>query len=162
MKVLGCIAILVALGMSTNATAETTWGVGKGPLYSGLGFNFGSTSATSLAYGSLGCHGMSYGDSDTTGKNEFDSNCGFGLGYISTSLFSGNRHSLGLSVDVSYSSLYSQSELRVRPGYYFFLNGIDKAGLNLGIGPSFYYDDDKSNDSERDKVVGFFNIGYQF
>lgn len=156
--------------LSTTANADSTWGIGVGPLYNGLGFNFGKTTTSSLSYGSLGCQSLSIGSSKNSNTSssdssrETESNCGFGLGYINTSMFSNNRHGLGLNLGLSYNTAESQTELRLRPGYHYFFNGIDKPGFNIGLGSIIYYDNEASNDldSDSEKVSLFLNIGYQF
>lgn len=160
--------LLVTIGallvLSTTAKAGSTWGIGVGPLYGGLGFNFGKTTPSSFAYGALGCIGLSIGDSADTSSNDNESNCGFGLGYISTSLFTSDRHGLGLNLGITYNTAESQTEVRLRPGYHYFFNGINESGLNLGVGTILYTDDETSNDQNRDSdnVKVFFNVGYQF
>jgi len=155
------IAMVTVPMLSSAASAETTIGIGVGPLYNGLGLNFGKTTPSSFVYGALGCVGITIADSGDP-DNRDESNCGVGFGYISASLFSNDRHALGLNIGLTHNTDKSQTEVRVRPGYHYFFNGINKPGLNLGVGPIVYYDTDRSNNLDSDHGVVFFNIGYQF
>lgn len=162
MKKITAIAALSILSLSSVAQAESTIGLGVGGMYSGLGVNVGKRSSTSFTYASLGCQAYSYGYVDGSETKESESNCGVGLGTLSTSLFSSNKHAIGFGVDVSYNTQYSQNELRIRPGYYYFFNGIDSAGFNVGVGPNLYIDDNKSDEVTEIKTSSFLNVGYQF
>jgi len=161
------ITTLSLLALSSTAQAETTFGMGIGAMYSGLGLNIGKRSSTALSYASLGCQGYSTGnenDAESTGSASTgsESNCGVGFGRISSAIFANNRHAFGLSVAVSHNTDLDQTEVRLRPGYYYFFKGIDQAGFNLGIGPSFYFDDSDKNDLDVNEETSFINIGYQF
>lgn len=162
MKLFKLIALISLLANVSTANADTTWGIGGGPLYNGFGLNFGKTTTSSFVYGAFGCHGYGRGESDNPSSNDVEFNCGIGFGYISTSMFATSRHGIGLGLDTTYNTFQSQFEMRLRPGYYYFFNGINKSGLNLGVGPSFYYDTVRSNDHYHNPVKVFFNIGYQF
>ncbi len=160
------ISTFTLLALTSTVKADTTWGVGVGPMYNGLGLNIGKTTESTFAYSALGCQSVTTGTSSDSNTNENDgeSNCGVGFGYISQSIFKSNRHGLGLNLGVSYNTAEQQTEWRLRPGYHFFVNGIDKRGLNLGAGTVFYYDTEKSNDinDNTDVISLFLNIGYQF
>lgn len=161
------IAALPFLLLSTAAKADTTWGLGVGPLYSGLGINFGRTTASSLTFASLGCNSLSNNRAENSKSDDFESSCGVGVGHLSTALFKSNRHAFGLNLDTSYNSIESQTELRIRPGYFYFFKGINKSGFNLGVGPNFFFNNKSSNKRQLnnrgdDPIRIFFNIGYQF
>lgn len=152
-------AVLTALAQTAHA--DTTWGLGVGSLYNGLGLNFGKTTDSSFTYGTLGCHSLSRGNNGTS-KNETDTNCGVGIGYISTSLFANNKHGLGVGLDTTYNTFTSKYEARLKPGYYYFTNGINSSGFNFGIGPSYFHNAESSDDENNDRIQMFLNIGYQF
>lgn len=156
--------LILAPTLFTSATADTTFGVGMGSMYNGLGLNFGRTTDTSLVYGSLGCMGFSSGGATTSNGdvtsqgNNSDANCGVGLGYINTSLFTGNKHGLGLNISYTYDTddFLGGSEYHVMPSYNYFFKGIDKRGLNLGFGA-------RTTVSDQATTTGLMlNLGYQF
>jgi len=161
------------LVMSKTAVADFTLGLGLGPLYSGLGLNFGKTTESSFTYGSLGCVGYSStgvamtsdGSQSATvnsEKIESSSNCGFGFGYVSSALFKNNRHGVGLSIGLTSNTDDQQNELRIAPGYHYFFNGINNRGATLGLGAMHYADDSQPNNLSNNANSVFINIGYQF
>jgi len=160
------IAVLfAAFSISNTAVGDTTFGIGVGALYNGLGFNFGRTSEASLVYGSLGCMGASSSRSssiagDVVSRDSgYETNCGLGLGYLNLSLLPGNNHGLGLSIGYTYDTddISGGSEYHVMPGYHYFFNGIGRPGLNLGFGARVTRSDEDSADTGLT-----FNLGYQF
>lgn len=158
-------ALLIAVSMLGTATADTTFGVGVGSLYNGLGLNFGRVGNTSLTFGSLGCMGGSSSRSRSTAgdvatsDSSYETNCGVGLGYINTSLFPGNNHGLGLSLGYTYDTddVSGGSEYHVMPSYHYFFNSVGQSGVNLGFGARIT----RSNEESTDTGV-IFNLGYQF
>ncbi|MFK8082586.1 MAG: hypothetical protein AB8B97_20095 [Granulosicoccus sp.] len=153
--------------ISSHAIANSTVGVGFGSLYNGLGINAGRTTDVSMTYGSLGCMGGSLGHSTTLSAGDYtnvsesssETNCGFGLGYISTSPLSGNNHALGLNLGYTHNTAddVGGSEFYVMPGYYFFFNGINQRGPNLGFGTQTRYFEERST-----QTGVILNLGYQF
>lgn len=161
-------SIVLASTLSSTANADMTVGLGLGTLYSGIGLNFGTTTDTSLRYASLGCLGISLGNtdidsSDSTERTQGDSsNCGVGVGYVTTSVLSGKRQGLGLSLLATNNTVYknndgSNLEVTVIPGYYFFFNGIDRSGFNIGAGANFGFREGQSVETGMT-----LNVGYQF
>jgi len=159
------LGLVFTTSLGSAAVADTTIGVGIGSLYSGLGLNFGRTTESSLTYGSVGCMGGSTSTSRSTSgddgsrDSDYETNCGLGLGYISTALMPGTNHGLGLSLGYSYNTdeVSGGSELHVMPGYHYFFNGVGQRGLNLGFGVRVTRSDEQSN------ATGLiFNLGYQF
>lgn len=156
--------IILAPSLFGSAIADTTFGIGVGTLYNGLGLNFGRTTNNSLMYSSLGCMGASSSRGTTTNgdvttqESSSNTNCGFGLGYISTTLFSGNKHGLGLNLGYTHNTdnFLGGSEYHLMPSYHYFFKGIDKRGLNLGFGARATLTDEESTTGLT------FNIGYQF
>ena len=165
-KTLLAALVVVALPCSA-ASADTTFGLGAGSLYNGLGLNFGRTAGTSLAYGALGCVGFSTSDSETRGSDgsverdsSYDTNCGLGAGYVSTAVLSGNRQGLGLSLGFTYDTDEDNdggAQWRLTPSYHFFFSGVDRRGVVLGIGPQLVLRERGSNG-----VVPMINLGFQF
>ena len=152
----------------TNVSADTTLGIGFGSMYNGLGINFGRIDGNSLTFVALGCIGGSYSSGSsrsgtsgtlTTSDSSYDTNCGGGLGYISTAMLPGDNHGLGLSIGYTYDTDDNSggSEFHIMPGYHYFWNGIGQRGLNLGFGARVTRSEEGSADT------GFiFNLGYQF
>ena len=164
---LAALAITPAFG--TPAIADTTFGIGAGSLYNGLGLNFGRTTGTTLTYGALGCVGFSSSSSESRGgdgsvferSSSYDSNCGVGVGRVSTSFLPGNRQGLGLSLGLTYDTDEGADgggvEWRLTPSYHYFFDGIDRRGLTLGIGPQLVLRDGGSTE-----VAPMLSLGFQF
>ncbi len=163
------LATLVAAPLLCSAaTADTTFGVGAGSLYNGLGLNAGRTTGTSLTYGALGCVGFSTSGSEVRGsdgsverESSYDTNCGIGVGYVSTTLLPGDRQGLGLSLGLTYDTDEDDAgggtQGHLTPSYYYFLNGIGRRGLTLGIGPQLTLREGGSGD-----IGPMINLGFQF
>ena len=164
------LAVLVAAPLLCSAaTADTTFGIGAGSLYSGLGVNLGRTTDTSLTFGALGCVGFSSAGSETRAgdgsverSNSHDSNCGVGIGHVSTALLPGNRQGLGLSLGYTYDTGLEEdgpggSQWRLAPSYHYFFSGIDQRGLTFGIGPQLVMYEGGST-----AIGPMINLGFQF
>jgi hypothetical protein len=155
MKIIKPIAcLLFPLAFSANSLAEDfSFGVGVGSLYSGVGVNAASRSATDLKYLSAGC--VSYSDYD-------GSTCGVGVGWIKTDLFNSQntKHGFGayLGVVGSERVRFSEDEALygLGLGYHYFFNGIERSGTNLGV--SYVAGDAESG---FDSAV-MIQVGYQF
>lgn len=134
---------------------QTTFGLGFGALYGGLGVNFGRIDGTRLTYGSLGCIGAAGGSTGGT-------NCGIGAGILSTAFLPGEHHGLGLNLGLTYDAINDTVEgdelqWHVRPTYNYFFNGLGSGGVNLGFAPVLTFDGD--GDTEGSLQL---NLGYQF
>jgi len=169
------IAVLCAGPMlCTMAEAEdnTSIGLGFGPLYSGLGINIGLAMGTSLKYVAAGCLSgsissgsdtsvSSNGSATTTSTDDsYNTNCGIGVGWITSALLPGNRQGLGLALGASYdtdegNSTGGGAEWHFAPTYNFFFNGIDRRGFNLGAGPGWTFRDGKTGGTDLRLNVGF-------
>lgn len=157
-------ALLIAPFLPTPAFADTTFGAGFGSLYNGIGLNFGRSTNTNLIFGSLGCMGWSSSESiqssssGVTREHHSDSNCGIGLGYVSSSMFTRTNHALGINLAYSYDTneLDGGSEVHLMPGYHYFFNGIGKRGLTLGAGSRLTFTD------ESLKTGITLTVGFQF
>jgi len=158
-------ALILAASFFSTAIADTTFGVGVGSLYNGLGLNFGRTGNTSLMFGSLGCMGGSSSRSKNTAgdivthDNSYETNCGVGLGYINMSLLPGNNHGLGLSLGYTYDTddISGGSEYHVMPGYHYSFSGVGQRGLSLGFSARITRSEQDTADPRL-----IFNLGYQF
>jgi hypothetical protein len=161
---------LILMAVSTVATADDqdnrfSAGIGIGSAFSGLGANAAYISATDMTYLSAGC--VSYSSAN-------GSTCGFGAGWIKTDLFDINsdKHGFGLYtsiVDTEYSySFTTDNDGTIRAfeqrsdiygvglSYTYFSNGISRPGFHYGISVH------GTNAAFKNKVGGFFQIGYQF
>jgi len=166
MKSLIAITLLGSFLLS-KAHSDTTFGVGFGALYSGLGLNFGRITDTGLGYGALGCLGGSTTSSETVGpdgiavssESSRSTNCGVSLGFVSTTLMPGRKHGIAINIGYSYDTRndeFGGAEVHLTPSYHYFFNGIERRGLNLGFGPRFTFRD---NATETRLMV---NLGFQF
>lgn len=146
---------------ATEVSNDISFGVGLGALYSGLGANVALVSDRDMKYISAGC--VEY-------SSRYSFTCGFGLGWIVTDLFNSesNRHGWGIYVTkAGHESKfvfdgYNTPEF-IENEYYgagvsytYFMNGINKPGLNFGISAH------ATNAKYEGKLNGFFQIGYQF
>jgi len=163
-KTLFALFITVPMLFASAAQARNTVGIGTGSMYNGIGINFGISTQQSLTFGAVGCVGGSVSSSDTVNDDSNDSNgiCGLGFGRISTSAFSNNHHGLGLSVALNYNTdediqFESGIQWTLTPSYHYFFSGIDRRGLNIGIGPTVILKDGQPTDT-----VGMINLGFQF
>lgn len=153
---------------------ETTIGLGLGPLYSGLGVNLGLADRSSLKYVAAGCVGgsaSSGSDSSvsddgsvttTSADDSYTTNCGIGVGLVSSTLLPGDRQGLGLAAGVSYDTDEDNgagggTEWHLSPTYNFFFSGIERRGFNLGAGPGWTF-----RDGETDGAELRLNVGFQF
>lgn len=158
-------SVILASTLSSNVLADTTVGFGFGSLYSGLGINFGEVRDNSFMYGSIGCMGgsatrpITINGSVLSRDKGYETNCGIGLGYITTSLLAGNNHGLGLSLGYTYDTDddIGGYEFHVMPGYHYFFNGVMQHGLNLGLSARSTF---KKDNPSATGIL--FNIGYQF
>ena len=149
LKKIAVLSILV-LPISANAEDEFSFGLGLGTSYSGLGANLSLRSESDMKSFSAGC--ISY--SSVTG-----STCGVGLSWIKTDLFgsSTNKHGLGGYIGVvgTESTLSGdKAAYGIGAGYYYFFNGIDRSGTNIGL--SFVTD---GGDVGSSVIL---QVGYQF
>ena len=125
--------LFVAGGVSTLAAADkSSFGLGVGALYNGLGGNFALITADDLKYVSVGCSEAS--DSSRHGTNV---TCGVGVGWLMSDLLTkkNSKHGLGLNLALDYDQLHSKAEPSIRLPYVFFFRGLDRRGWNLGVAP---------------------------
>ena len=153
-------------GNATSVNRPLTGGFGFGMLNAGYGVNVGIRTGNSLTYVSAGCEEYgSFGDCDSTQT----------IGHFRTGLFGmkGDRNALGVyggrlartRHPVAGASPTGAINLRtteesvygIGVGYVFFMNGIDRTGLTVGIG----YEIGRSGGS-TDHHEWAFQLGVQF
>lgn len=164
-------AAIVYLVSSPSHSDQKSFGLGIGQLYNGLGMNVAYQSDAMLSYVALGCIGFAYQSNTSNSSNsdgttrssdeEYSSNCGVGLGVLSTRfVFDNGKHGLGLGLASTVNStddeLDNQIEYHLRFTYNYFLNGVANRGLNLGIAPLITFDE---TGNEPGLLL---NIGFQF
>ena len=149
------VALLMAATAAGAASAADTssFGLGVGALYNGVGGNFALIKADDMKYVSLGCtEAMS---SSTHGT---DLTCGVGIGWLRSDLLTkkNSKHAVGLNLALDYDQYHSELEPSIRLPYVFFFRGLDRRGFNLGLAPLVRWDADGTE-------LGFMlEIGYQF
>ncbi|MFT6207083.1 MAG: hypothetical protein ACJA0T_000987 [Colwellia sp.] len=151
---ISCVLATLLLNISSAYAFEDnsnfSFGVGIGPMYSGLGINAAYQSTDSIIYGSLGC----------VDKNSDDEACGLGIGYLNSTILNlGNKHALGAYVGIVGSEITNhklKENYGVNFSYNYFFKGISHSGANVGVGISF-----ERNDDDIDPLLSV-QIGYQF
>ena len=164
-KILQNATIIVALNSGAVQADDTSFGLGLGAPYNGIGANVSWTNENSMKYVALGCAKIS-GSSD-------DVNCDFGIGfgYINTSLFSieNNNHGIGVNAGISRRKYFGYAEDKeitlnehyeevytLGIDYTYFFEGIDNAGWNVGLSPHVEFVDSETN------FGIYLGLGYQF
>lgn len=150
------IALLALAGLAAHtsvAADRTSFGIGIGPLHSGLGGNLAMISADDLKFLSVGCSELSQSSLDGTNLT-----CGVGVGWLRSDIVTrkNSKHGLGINLAVDYDSRHSKLEPAVRIPYVFFFKGIDRKGWNLGLAPLVRWD------AEGTELGVMFEVGYQF
>ena len=140
------------------AESETSFGVGIGALYSGIGVNAGLRSVNDFKYIAAGCVGIGYST-----NSGWILPCGIGAGWMWTGLLSkdDDRNGFGVYVGpVGINKGNTENEYKARYGvgitYVYFLNGISANGWNIGITPAI------GKEKGNTKGSLLLNIGYQF
>lgn len=147
------VLIAVATG-SSWAADKTSFGLGVGALYNGLGGNFALIKADDLKYVSFGC--SEYMSSSLDGAHV---TCGLGVGWLRSDILTkkNSKHGLGLNIALDYDGFHSELEPSIRIPYVFFFRGLDRRGWNLGVAPLVRWDSDEGTD-----LGVMLEIGYQF
>ena len=150
------IAILTIIGMASTAVVaadRTSFGLGAGALYSGLGGNMALISADDLKFLAVGCSELSKSTVDGTNLT-----CGIGAGWLRSDVVTkkNSKHGLGINLAIDYDQRHSRLEPAVRIPYVFFFRGIDRKGWNLGLAPLVRWD------AEGTELGVMFQVGYQF
>ena len=146
------LTIAAAAG-TASGTEKTSFGVGIGALYNGLGGNLALIKADDLKYISLGCSEASHSSAEGT-----DLTCGVGIGWLKSDLLTrkNRKHAVGLNIALDYDQYHAELEPSIRLPYAFFFRGIDRRGWNIGVAPLVRWDADGT------EVGVMFEIGYQF
>ena len=144
--------IAVAVG-SSLAADKTSFGVGAGALYNGLGGNLALIKADDLKYISVGCSEFSHSSSGGT-----DLTCGVGLGWLRSDILTrkNSKHGLGLNIALDYDQFHSKAEPSIRLPYVFFFRGLDRKGWNIGVAPLVRWDADGT------ELGVMLEVGFQF
>lgn len=139
---------------AVSAADRTSFGLGLGALYNGLGANVAWTSPDDMKFVSAGVSGYIY-----SSHGDDTAVFGIGAGWLKTDILTGknNKHGLGINLALDYYQRASKIEPAIRIPYVFFFNGVDQKGLNLGIAPFVRWSSDNSTD-----FGALIQIGYQF
>ena len=145
--------LMVAMAGTATAADRTSFGLGLGGLYNGLGANFALIRANDLKYVSGGCSEASHSSRDGTNVT-----CGVGVGWLMSDLLTkkNSKHGLGLNIALDYDQLHSEFEPTIRIPYVYFFKGIDRRGWNIGAAPLIRWD------AEGTEIGVMFEVGYQF
>lgn len=146
--------------LASESEESTSFGLGLGAIYSGVGGNFAFVSDTDMKYVSLGC---------TSYSSPGGSSCGAGLGWIKTDLFNtdSNKHGVGIyvgKVDEDSSARIVNGRVKFDEeavyglglSYTYFASGINSPGFNFGISVH------KTNSDYQSGLGAFWQVGYQF
>ena len=147
------LILVVASAGSLSAADKTSFGVGIGALYNGLGGNFALIEADDMKYLSVGCT-----EARSSSTNGTDLTCGVGVGWLRSDIFTrkNSKHAIGLNLALDYDQFHSEIEPSIRLPYVFFFRGIERKGFNLGLAPLVRWD------AEGTEFGVMFEIGYQF
>ena len=151
--VAAALVLSVALCGPVSAADTTSFGVGIGALYNGLGGNFSLIRADDLKFISVGCS-----EASSSSSNGTNLTCGVGVGWLRSDLLSrkNSKHGLGINLALDYDQLHSEVEPSIRLPYVFFFNGLGRRGFNLGLAPLVRWDADGT------ELGLMFEVGYQF
>ena len=147
------VALLAVATGSSSAADKTSFGLGVGALYNGLGGNLALIKADDLKYISVGC--SEYMSSSIEGTFV---TCGVGIGWLRSDLLTkkNSKHGLGLNIALDYDGFESKAEPSIRLPYVFFFRGIDRKGWNIGVAPLVRWDADGT------ELGVMLEVGYQF
>jgi hypothetical protein len=147
------IVLALAVAGAASAADRTSFGLGLGALYNGLGGNFVLISANDLKYVSVGCSEASH-----SSRNGTNLTCGVGIGWLKSDILTkkNSKHGLGLNIALDYDQLHSDFEPTIRVPYIYFFKGIDRRGWNIGAAPLIRWD------AEGTEIGVMFEVGYQF
>lgn len=150
------VFLLFVVGGLGNLSAadKTSFGLGVGSLYNGLGGNFALIKADDLKFVSVGC--SEYMSSSLEGTSV---TCGVGVGWLRSDIFTekNSKHGLGLNVALDYDEFYSELEPSIRIPYVFFFRGLHRRGWNLGVAPLVRWSAEEGTD-----LGVMLEVGYQF
>ncbi len=101
------LLLFVAGGVSTLSAADkTSFGLGVGALYNGLGGNLALIKADDLKYMSVGCSEFMSSSLDGTYVT-----CGVGVGWLRSDILTkkNSKHGLGLNIALDYDGFHSRA-----------------------------------------------------
>ena len=151
--VLTLLTLIVVATGNSSAADKSSFGLGVGALYNGLGGNFALITADDLKYVSVGCS-----EASNSSRHGTNVTCGVGVGWLMSDLLTkkNSKHGLGLNLALDYDQLHSKAEPSIRLPYVFFFRGLDRRGWNLGVAPFVRWD------AEGTELGLMIEIGYQF
>ena len=154
-RTLGLGLLLSGVLLATEST--TTYGIGLGQLYNGVGVNIASHDTSSMKSIALGCMEIAYGS-----YSGLDASCGLSVAYVSTSILSdqNNHHGLGIHLGIINDSDVDVLSGTIGLGYTYFLNEVSNSGWNFGFTPTFIFQ--KNTDKKDNELALLLNLGYQF
>jgi hypothetical protein len=153
-RVLTVFILVQAVAVTAPLAADrTSFGLGLGALYNGLGVNIAFTDSEDLKFVAVGCSSWGHSSRDGT-----DVTCGVGVGWIMSDILTkkNDKHGIGLHFGLNYDTRHNDFEPVLSMPYVFFFKGIDSKGLNIGAAPLVAWE---SGDA---KFGLFLQIGYQF
>ena len=153
-RVLAVFIVVQAVAVGVSLAADrTSFGLGVGSLYNGLGVNAAFMSPENLKFVAFGCTEFSHSSHGGT-----DGTCGVGVGWIKSDILTkkNDKHGIGLHFGLNYDTRDNDFEPVLSIPYVFFFKGIDSKGLNIGAAPLVAWE---SGDA---KFGLFLQIGYQF
>ena len=147
------LVLVAGAASALSAADKTSFGLGAGALYGGLGGNLALIKADDLKFLSVGC--SEFSRSSIGGTNL---TCGVGVGWLRADILTrkNSKHGLGLNIALDYDQLHSKAEPSIRLPYVFFFKGIDRKGWNLGLAPLVRWDADGT------ELGVMLEVGYQF
>jgi hypothetical protein len=128
-KILKLWLLCSSLLLATEGT--TSYGIGLGQLYNGVGINIASHETSSMKSIAFGCMDIAYGT-----YSGFNASCGFSIAYVSTRIFEENNNHHGLGVHVGITKDSDAFAGSVGVGYSYFFDEIANKGLNIGLTPT--------------------------
>jgi hypothetical protein len=147
------LILAIASAGSLPAADTTSFGVGLGALYNGLGGNLALIKADDMRYLSVGCT-----EARSSSASGTDLTCGVGVGWLRSDILTrkNSKHGIGLNLALDYDQFHSEIEPSIRLPYVFFFRGIERRGFNLGLAPLVRWDADGT------EIGVMFEVGYQF
>ena len=147
------VAMVFLLSGASFAADRTSFGLGLGAMYNGVGANVSFLKAEDLKFVALGCTGFGHSSIDGTIWT-----CGISGGWLKSNILTkkNSKHGLGLTVGLGYDSENSDVEPVLSIPYVFFFKGIVSRGWNLGLAPFVRWD------TEGTDLGAFIQVGYQF
>ncbi len=153
-RVLAIFIVVQAVAVGASLAADkTSFGLGVGPLYNGLGVNIGFISSENLKFVALGCSGGMH-----SSRHGTDVTCGAGIGWVRSDILTkkNDKHGIGLHFGLNYDTRDNDFEPVLSIPYVFFFKGIDTRGWNIGAAPLVKWE------SGGAEFGLFLEIGYQF